>query len=54
MPFEARVRRHGPVGGGKGTLIKGLVERVPGLEVAVSATTRPQRRARPTGTTTGF
>jgi guanylate kinase len=33
----------GPSGAGKGTLIKGLSERVPGLEVAVSATTRPQR-----------
>jgi guanylate kinase len=33
----------GPSGAGKGTLIKGLVERVNGLEVAVSATTRPQR-----------
>jgi guanylate kinase len=33
----------GPSGAGKGTLIKGLVERVGGLEVAVSATTRPQR-----------
>jgi guanylate kinase len=33
----------GPSGAGKGTLIKGLVERVSGLEVAVSATTRPQR-----------
>src|ERR1700752_576962 len=33
----------GPAGAGKGTLIKGLLERVPGLEVAVSATTRPQR-----------
>jgi guanylate kinase len=33
----------GPSGAGKGTLIKGLVERVPALEVAVSATTRPQR-----------
>jgi guanylate kinase len=33
----------GPSGAGKGTLIKGLVERVQGLEVAVSATTRPQR-----------
>ena len=33
----------GPSGAGKGTLIKGLAERVPGLEVAVSATTRPQR-----------
>jgi guanylate kinase len=33
----------GPSGAGKGTLIKGLIERVSGLEVAVSATTRPQR-----------
>ena len=33
----------GPSGAGKGTLIKGLVERVPALEVAISATTRPQR-----------
>ena len=33
----------GPSGAGKGTLIKGLLERVPGLEVAVSATTRAQR-----------
>jgi guanylate kinase len=33
----------GPSGAGKGTLIKGLLERVPGLAIAVSATTRPQR-----------
>ena len=33
----------GPSGAGKGTLIKGLLERIPSLEVAVSATTRPQR-----------
>ncbi len=33
----------GPSGAGKGTLIRGLIERIPGLEVAVSATTRPQR-----------
>jgi guanylate kinase len=33
----------GPSGAGKGTLIKRLVDRVPDLEVAVSATTRPQR-----------
>ena len=33
----------GPSGAGKGTLIRGLVERIPELEVAVSATTRPQR-----------
>ena len=34
----------GPSGAGKGTLIKALVERVPALEVAISATTRLQRR----------
>jgi guanylate kinase len=33
----------GPSGAGKGTLIKALVERLPELEVAVSATTRSQR-----------
>jgi guanylate kinase len=33
----------GPSGAGKGTLIQLLVERIPALEVAVSATTRPQR-----------
>jgi guanylate kinase len=33
----------GPSGAGKGTLIKGLLERLPDLEVAVSATTRAQR-----------
>jgi guanylate kinase len=33
----------GPSGAGKGTLINRLLERVPGLEVAVSATTRPRR-----------
>lgn len=33
----------GPSGAGKGTLIQGLVERIPVLEVAVSATTRAQR-----------
>ncbi|MFN8222523.1 MAG: guanylate kinase [Gaiellales bacterium] len=33
----------GPSGAGKGTLIRELLERVPILEVAVSATTRPQR-----------
>jgi len=33
----------GPSGAGKGTLIKGLLERVADIEVAVSATTRPQR-----------
>jgi guanylate kinase len=33
----------GPSGAGKGTLIQRLVERMPELEVAVSATTRAQR-----------
>jgi guanylate kinase len=33
----------GPSGAGKGTLIRALVERLPVLEVAISATTRPQR-----------
>jgi guanylate kinase len=33
----------GPSGAGKGTLIAGLVERLPELEVAVSATTRSRR-----------
>jgi guanylate kinase len=33
----------GPSGAGKGTLIKGLLERVSGIEVAISATTRSQR-----------
>lgn len=33
----------GPSGAGKGTLIKALIERRDDLEVAISATTRPQR-----------
>jgi guanylate kinase len=33
----------GPSGVGKGTLIRGLLDRVPDLELAVSATTRPPR-----------
>ena len=36
----------GPSGVGKGTLIKGLLERVPGLQLAVSATTRRAARGR--------
>jgi guanylate kinase len=39
----------GPSGAGKGTLIKRLLERLPELEVAVSATTRPQRHAEEDG-----
>ncbi|HET6600612.1 MAG TPA: guanylate kinase [Gaiella sp.] len=33
----------GPSGAGKGTLIRGLLERLPQLEAAISATTRPMR-----------
>jgi guanylate kinase len=33
----------GPSGVGKGTLIRGLRDRLPGLELSVSATTRPPR-----------
>jgi guanylate kinase len=39
----------GPSGAGKGTLIDKLVERVPGIEVTVSATTRERRRAEEDG-----
>ena len=39
----------GPSGAGKGTLIRELVERVPGIEVTVSATTRQQRRGEQDG-----
>ena len=39
----------GPSGAGKGTLIKRLIERQPELEVAVSATTRPQRPGEQSG-----
>ena len=39
----------GPSGAGKGTLIRELVERVPGIEVTVSATTRKQRRGEKNG-----
>jgi guanylate kinase len=40
----------GPSGVGKGTLIKELFERVPGLELSVSATTRPPRPGERDGT----
>jgi guanylate kinase len=40
----------GPSGAGKGTLIHELVERVPEIEVTVSATTRKQRRGEEGGT----
>jgi guanylate kinase len=39
----------GPSGAGKGTLIKALLERVPELEVAVSATTRLRRKGEEDG-----
>jgi guanylate kinase len=39
----------GPSGAGKGTLIQALLERVPELEVAVSATTRQQRQGEENG-----
>ena len=39
----------GPSGAGKGTLIRALLERLPELEVAVSATTRPRREGEEDG-----
>jgi len=39
----------GPSGVGKGTLIRGLLERVPGWRLAVSATTRKPRRGEEDG-----
>jgi len=42
-PADKLVVITGPSGAGKGTLIKALVEAMPGLEVAVSATTRARR-----------
>jgi guanylate kinase len=39
----------GPSGAGKGTLIRGLLERLPQLEVAISATTRPMRAGEENG-----
>jgi guanylate kinase len=39
----------GPSGAGKGTLIRELVGRVPGIEVTVSATTRERRRGEEDG-----
>ena len=40
----------GPSGVGKGTLVRTLLERVPALELAVSATTRPPRPGEEHGT----
>ena len=39
----------GPSGAGKGTLIRELVERIPEIEVTVSATTRERRRGEEDG-----
>jgi guanylate kinase len=39
----------GPSGAGKGTLIRELVDRVPGIEPTVSATTRERRQAEEDG-----
>ena len=39
----------GPSGAGKGTLIRALLERIPELELAVSATTRLKRRGEEDG-----
>ena len=39
----------GPSGVGKGTLIRGVLERMPELELSVSATTRPPRPAEADG-----
>ena len=39
----------GPSGAGKGTLIRELVKRVPGIEVTVSAATRERRRGEEDG-----
>jgi guanylate kinase len=39
----------GPSGAGKGTLIRELIDRVPGIEVTVSATTRDRRRGEQDG-----
>ena len=44
----------GPSGAGKGTLIRELVERAPGIEVTVSATTRERRRGEEDGREYGF
>ena len=39
----------GPSGAGKGTLIRALLERLPQIEVAISATTRPVRAGEENG-----
>ena len=42
-PWRVRVRHHRSLGVGKGTLIRGLMERLPELALSVSATTRAPR-----------
>jgi guanylate kinase len=44
----------GPSGVGKGTLIRALMRRVPGLRLSVSATTRPPRRGERDGVSYHF
>jgi guanylate kinase len=50
MPEQPVFVITGPSGAGKGTLIRELVDRVPQLKVAVSATTRAQRPGEVDGT----
>lgn len=49
MPDPAVFVITGPSGVGKGTLIRGLLARVPSIELSVSATTRPPRPGEQTG-----
>src|SRR5207253_7341874 len=49
MPEKPVLVITGPSGAGKGTLIRELLRRVPELELAVSATTRLQRKGEEDG-----
>ncbi len=49
MPGARVIVITGPSGAGKGTLIRALLERMPELELAVSATTRLRRRGEEEG-----
>ena len=53
VPLSTLLVISGPSGTGKGTIVRRLLEREPGLWFSVSANTRPPRRARSTGATTG-